>query len=72
MARRHGLRLERSRTRDPLAISYGTYHLVDSHKNLVLWGDQDAYGLSLDEIEIALRDGEQSRSVMARFQASKT
>jgi hypothetical protein len=56
MAQRQGLRLERSRSRDPQTDIYGTYHLVDPNRNLVLWGDRDAYGLSLDEIEIALRD----------------
>jgi hypothetical protein len=54
-ADRQGLRLEKSRQRDPRATLYGTYHLVDEGTNaLAVWGSQGGYGLSLDEIEDAL------------------
>jgi hypothetical protein len=51
MAERQGLRLLKSRRRDPYADGYGTYALVD--------GDADpadeTYGHDLDEIERQLR-----------------
>lgn len=52
MAERQGLRLEKSRRRDPRAIDYGTYQLVDvvtNARRAVGW--QGGYGLTLDEIE---------------------
>lgn len=54
-AARQGLRLERSRLRDPRATLYGTYQLVDVNTNtLVSYGSQNGYGLTLDEIETEL------------------
>jgi hypothetical protein len=51
-AQRQNLSLHRSR-RD------GTYCLVDPHSNcLAVWGSPDGFGLSLDEIEQALAEGE--------------
>jgi hypothetical protein len=51
-AGRQGLRLEKSRLRDPRAIGYGTYMLVDARTNtLVAYGNQNGYGLTLDQIE---------------------
>jgi len=52
MAERQGLRLEKSRRRDPRAIDYGTYQLVDvvtNARRAVGW--QSGYGLTLDGIE---------------------
>lgn len=49
MAERRGLRLEKSRRRDPRAVDYGTYQLLDAATNTVA-----SYGggpLSLDEVE---------------------
>ncbi len=56
MAERQGLKLEKCRRRDPRAIGYGTYHLVDKDNNLVAWGLQDGYGMDLDAIEKALNE----------------
>lgn len=57
MAQRQGLRLEKSRRRDPRANDYGSYHLTDPSTNtLVAWGSQSGYGMSLDEIEAALKE----------------
>jgi hypothetical protein len=55
MAERQGLRLEKSRRRDPRAIDYGTYHLIDPQTDSIVAGSvSSGYGLSLDEIEHAL------------------
>ncbi|WP_168706595.1 hypothetical protein [Gordonia paraffinivorans] len=54
-ARRQGLRLEKSRARDPRALGYGTYRLVNTINNTVEAHDHTSgYGLSLDEIEQVL------------------
>jgi hypothetical protein len=59
MAARQGLRLEKSRRRDPRAIGYGTYQLVwiDSNAIAASGGNRDGYGMHLDEIETALTEG---------------
>lgn len=57
MADRQGLRLEKSRARDPRALSYGTYRLVEVATNtLAAHGAPNGYGLTLDEIEAALTE----------------
>jgi hypothetical protein len=54
-AERQGLRLEKSRSRDPRAIGWGTYQLVDLYHNTpVAYGLQDGYGLGLDDVARAL------------------
>lgn len=56
-AERQGLRLERSRARDPHALTYGTYQLTDPHTNtIVAAGRQSGYGLDLDQVETYLND----------------
>ncbi|MFE0532042.1 hypothetical protein ACFW0V_31015 [Micromonospora parva] len=51
-ARRQGLTLEKSRSRDPKALDFGTYHLRDeSGKVIAKGGTRAAYGLSLDQVE---------------------
>ena len=55
MAERQGLRLEKSRRRDPRAYDYGTYQLVDANTNwLVASNHNTGYGLDLDEVEAVL------------------
>jgi hypothetical protein len=49
-ARAQGLRLEKSRARNPRDIGYGTYHLVDVSTNMVVEGMPDGFGLSLDVV----------------------
>ena len=57
MADRQGLRLEKSRRRDPRAYDYGTYHLIDPYTNSLVAGDTNSgYGLDLDGIERALTE----------------
>ena len=56
-AQRQGLRLEKSRRRDPRAYDYGTYQLVDPSTNtLVAYELEDGYGLGLDDIARALNE----------------
>ena len=59
---RQGLRLEKSRARDPRAITFGTYRLTDPATNTVVaCGRADGYGLTLDEVEKALTAGPNNR-----------
>ena len=55
MAERQGLRLERSRRRDPRALDYGSYQLVEVLTNTVAAsGGPNGFGLTLDEVERSL------------------
>lgn len=65
MAQRQGLRLEKSRRRDPRALDFGGYWLVDGpapepgggnwrSRGMVLGGE---FGASLDDVERALLHG---------------
>jgi hypothetical protein len=57
-AKQQGLRLEKSRTRYPRALDYGTYWLINTADGSVECGDTvNGYGMSLDEIEAALNEG---------------
>jgi hypothetical protein len=57
-AARQRLRLEKSRTRDPRALDYGTFQLVDADTGaLVAVGSRFGYGLSLDGVERELDKG---------------
>jgi hypothetical protein len=47
MAERQGLRLRKSRRRDPRALGYGTYDLVQDSDNHMVSPEQ----MTLDEIE---------------------
>lgn len=51
-AARQGLRLTKSRARDPRALLFGRYQLVNVWTNVVEVGER--YGLDLDEVERAL------------------
>lgn len=54
-AQRQGLALQKSRARDPRAIGYGTYQLVDVATNtMAAYSLPNGYGLTLDEIEETL------------------
>jgi hypothetical protein len=51
-AQRRGLRLEKSRQRDPRGLVFGSYQLVNIEQNAVVASNTSTgYGLSLDEIE---------------------
>jgi hypothetical protein len=52
-AERQGLRLEKSRARDPNAIDFGSYQLIDQRHNTVVKRDWDlprGYGLNLRDV----------------------
>lgn len=52
-ADRQGLRLEKSRARDPRALDYGTYQLVDQRNNSVVMKDWElprGFGLNLHDV----------------------
>jgi hypothetical protein len=58
VAARRGLRLEKSRRRDPDAIDYGGYMLIDAFNNTVVSGGNPfAYSCSLADIEHELDIG---------------
>lgn len=64
MAERQGLRLEKSRRRDPRALDYGTYALVQGSRDgnwrsreLVAGDHNTGYGMTLDEVEQQLSEG---------------
>lgn len=49
-ADRQGLRLEKSRLRDPRAIGYGTFRLVDADTVILHDGSPRGFGVGLHEI----------------------
>ena len=61
-AGRQGLRLEKSRRRDPRALGYGTYMLVDIYTDGAVASHlQSGYGLGLEDVARALQEGLGSR-----------
>lgn len=63
LAEAQGLRLEKSRARNPAIPGYGTYRIVDNVSNLVMAYNMaaDYYGLDLDEVEQWLTEGRDDR-----------
>lgn len=61
-AERQGLRLMKSRARDPRALDYNSWQIVDPYLNIVIAGDTHGrgYGLTLDQIEECLREGREA------------
>jgi hypothetical protein len=57
MAERQGLQLRKSRRRDPLALDYGSYQLIDPGSSSLVFGElaEHGFGASLDDIEDYLR-----------------
>jgi hypothetical protein len=56
MAKRQGLRLHKSRRRDPHASDYGVYALVDEETSFIVAGaDSGRFGFSLDDVETHLK-----------------
>jgi hypothetical protein len=60
-AKRQGLRLEKSRFRDPRAVGYGTYQLVDERAAVVQADDERGYGLGLHDVARYLYVGDDGR-----------
>jgi hypothetical protein len=51
-AERQGLMLEKSRRRDPRAIDYGMYRILDPRRNVIVFGAHPHdYSLTLGEVE---------------------
>jgi len=52
-AERQGLRLQKSRRRDPRAWDYGGYQLIDPYANTLVFGSAagHGFGASLEQIE---------------------
>jgi hypothetical protein len=50
------LRLQKSKLRDPQAIGFGTYRLVDARTGRVVAGDRrsNGYGLTLEQVAARL------------------
>lgn len=67
MAERQGLRLLKCRRRDPWALGFGTYLLVDDASNSVAAGDAETYGLALDDVERYLTTREISQEAAERI-----
>jgi hypothetical protein len=59
MAKRQGLRLLKSRRRDPYADGYGTYTLVPASEETAP-GNVTDFGANLDEIERQLKNKDQA------------
>ena len=56
-ASRRGFVLERCRRRDPYAIDFGTYRVLDASTRIVVAHGPTPYGLSLEQVENALANG---------------
>lgn len=62
MLRRRGFHLVKSRLRDPRAIGFGGFMIVDASANAVVAGQINSSGaLNLDEVQAWLEDGLASR-----------
>jgi hypothetical protein len=57
MAERQGLYLQKSRRRDPLALDYNGYQLIDPRSNALVFGELagHGFGASLDDVEVYLK-----------------
>ncbi len=54
LAQRQGLMLQKSRRRDPSALDYGRWFIVDQDTNGLVAGDQ--LGITLDDVEAYLTE----------------
>jgi hypothetical protein len=63
MAARQGLHLQRSRRRDPLALDYDGYQLIDPRSNALVFGELagHGFGATLDDIEVYLKQPRANR-----------
>jgi hypothetical protein len=63
MAERQGLRLEKSRRRDPRAVDFGGYMLIDITTNRVVLGSGAfPYQADLDDVEAHLTGEQKGQS----------
>jgi hypothetical protein len=57
MARCHGLALRKSGRRDPRAIDYGMYAIIDADSNRIVAGAASGqFNLTLDDVEAYFTD----------------
>lgn len=57
-AKRQGLELEKCPRRDPRALGFGTFRIVNG-RGTVIAGDKVRFGLTLEQVEAFLKGGEQ-------------
>ena len=57
MAERQGLALRKSRRRDPRALDYGAYYLVNPNRNCIVSRER----LDLDEVEAYIMQDREAR-----------
>jgi hypothetical protein len=70
VAERRGMKLLKSRRRDPDAIDFGGFMLVDAYTNAVIEGaTHHAYSASLDDIETVLSPQKALAAVSALLKA---
>jgi hypothetical protein len=59
MAERQRLAVQKSRLRDPRAVGYGLYRIVDPNMNIVVAGGHPLdYSLTIDDVEAWLTSDE--------------
>lgn len=59
VAARQGMQLMKCRSRDPRAVGYGTYQLVDTMNNTVrCFGLLAGFGMTLDDVAESLGEAE--------------
>jgi hypothetical protein len=61
IARRQGLAIQKSRSRDPRSLDFGTYGIFDPYTNTIVahGSPWNGYGLDLDAVEAQLLEGEE-------------
>lgn len=59
MAERQGLKLVKSRRRDPLAVDYDLYALISQKEAAISggWKEGGRFGYTIDEVETILTNG---------------
>jgi hypothetical protein len=65
MAERQGYALKKSRRRDPRALDYGAWYVIDPLLNVMVAGGNVPGGLSLDDVEAFLTDVEEEEYASA-------
>ena len=56
MAKRQALQLMKSRVRDPRAVDFGRYMIVDPYTNTIVAGGHGGFDLTIDQVEAYLTE----------------